>query len=77
MSRFCAKKEMPCHQQGKQSGRPEFTVVALVPVVAVALPDGCINGVSVTAAEQQKPPTITLLQVYSIILSHLVRGIPE
>jgi hypothetical protein len=31
MSRFCTKKEMPCHQQGKQEGKSVWDE-AVVPV---------------------------------------------
>ena len=65
MSRFCTKKEMPCHQHGKQSGSPEGVGVVAVPLVVVAtrrdvavvvvLEVGSTggNGDSVTAAREE------------------------
>lgn len=54
MSRFCTKKEIPCHQHGKQGGKLELTpaVVMRSRGVAVVLLIGSgVRGDSVTAAK--------------------------
>lgn len=50
MRRFWTKKEIPCHQQGKQSGSPDEEVGVEVAVSLAVLLVGCTGGDCVTAA---------------------------
>ena len=69
MSRFCTKKDIPCHQQGKQDGLLEVTapvvVSRVVPSVAIKSVTVVVERLTIGMSGTVDESAVTAVQAYT------------